>query len=171
MKRMIGAMCVVFLVGCGTAAYEINQTIDQYDAMKGQIELGDSKESVLALLDPTQSNLKSKWKKSPDMYLSGGVTVEVYYFRSARQPDGLVTDDEFTPYIFHDGVLVGIGWAMLGGPKSQGQAKPNVYVPSTAPSKNNSDGSYDFKAHACNDAMRRYKMGAITYNQMENACR
>ncbi|MCH2386777.1 MAG: hypothetical protein MK240_01115 [Opitutales bacterium] len=34
--------------------------------------------------------------------------------------DHLTTDDEFTPYIFTDSVLTGIGWAVLGGPKSRG---------------------------------------------------
>jgi len=52
------------------------------------------------------------------------VLVEIYFMRSGWQPDGLTTDDEFTPYIFHDGKLVGIGWSMIGGSKSQGQAQP-----------------------------------------------
>ena len=42
--------------------------------------------------------------------------------RTGRQPDGLTTDDEFTPYIFNNGKLVGIGWHLIGGPKTQGQA-------------------------------------------------
>ena len=41
--------------------------------------------------------------------------------RSSQQPDGLTTDDEFTPYIFTNGILTGIGWTVLGGPKTQGQ--------------------------------------------------
>jgi hypothetical protein len=51
--------------------------------------------------------------------------------RSARQPDGLTTDDEFTPYIFNDGRLVGIGWQVLGGPKTQGQATSDTYIQNT----------------------------------------
>ena len=42
--------------------------------------------------------------------------------------DGLTTDDEFTPYIFNNGKLVGIGWQVLGGPKSQGQATSDIYI-------------------------------------------
>ena len=39
---------------------------------------------------------------------------------------------------------------------------------STEPEKRD---DFDFEKHACNDAMRRYEMGAITYNQMKDACR
>jgi len=171
LKRLVFLAFSLIAVGCGTVAYEVDRTIDQYEAVRGQIHLGDLKEPVLALLEPTQVNLKPKWKKSPDIYLEDSVTVEVYYFRSGRQPDGLVTDDEFTPYIFHDGVLVGIGWVMLGGPKSQGTARPATYTPASASGTKSTDGGYDYKAHLCKDAMRRHEIGAITYNQMKNACR
>jgi len=53
--------------------------------------------------------------------LKDGKKIEIYYFRSGRQPDGLITDDEFTPYVFTDEVLTGIGWQVLGGPNSIGQ--------------------------------------------------
>jgi len=51
--------------------------------------------------------------------------------RSARQPDGLTTDDEFTPYIFNDERLVRIGWQVLGGPKALGQATSDTYIQHT----------------------------------------
>ena len=66
--------------------------------------------------------------KQPDRYVKDGVNVEIIYFRSGWQPDGLVTDDEFTPYLFNDGKLVAIGWAILGGAKSRGQAGTTVNV-------------------------------------------
>ena len=48
--------------------------------------------------------------------------------RSRRQPDGLTTDDEFTPYFFRNGRLAGIGWHQLGGAKSHGQVVPQTNV-------------------------------------------
>jgi len=54
--------------------------------------------------------------------------IEIYFMRSGRQPDGLRTDDEFTPYVFNDGKLVGVGWQVLGGAKSQGQTSPVTNV-------------------------------------------
>ena len=56
--------------------------------------------------------------------MDNGNLVEIYFFRSAWQSDGLTTDDEFTPYVFKDGKLVAIGWTSIGGIKSQGQASP-----------------------------------------------
>jgi len=44
--------------------------------------------------------------------------------RSARQPDGLTTDDELTPYIFNDERLVGIEWQVLGGPNYRDRQHP-----------------------------------------------
>ena len=143
---------ITLLGGCGSAPYEIGKSIDDYNKVKGEINLGDSEQQVLSLLEPTQENLKPKWKKDPDKYMDGDSTVEVYYFRSSRQADGLVTDDEFTPYIFRDGVLVGIGWAMLGGPKTQGQAQDNTYIYNPAP--NTTTNSNQNSAY-CADAIRR----------------
>jgi len=56
------------------------------------------------------------------------VLVEILYYRSGWQRDGIVTDDEFTPYIFNDGVLVAIGWTTLGGPKTQALALPENII-------------------------------------------
>jgi hypothetical protein len=51
--------------------------------------------------------------KQPDRYVKDGVNVEIIYFRSGWQSDGLTTDDEFTPYLFNDGKLVAISTATL----------------------------------------------------------
>ena len=106
------------LSGC---VKDIDTSIKDYNAVKDQVELGDDKGKVLTILLPTQSILKPEYKKSPEKYMKNGVTVEIYFMRSLRQRDGSVTDDEFTPYVFNDGKLVGIGWTVLGGAKTQGQ--------------------------------------------------
>ena len=77
---------------------------------------------------PTQEGLPQGDRKMPETYRQGDVIVEVYFMRSAFYMDGLVTDDEFMPYVFHNGELVGIGWQLLGGPKTQGQSQPSSTI-------------------------------------------
>ena len=119
---MLLIVLMLTLTGC------VDEAIRQYDAVAYQVQLGDSKEKVLSLLVPTQEPLSSKEKKRSEQYIEGGTKVEIYYFRTRRQPDGLITDDEFTPYVFRDGILKAIGWTTLGGPKTQGQATPKTNV-------------------------------------------
>lgn len=113
---------VLLLAAC--ANLHISQAINSYNEVADQIQLGDSKENVLAILLPTQQAVAASDRKKPEQYRKDGVLTEIYYMRIANYMDGLVTDDEFMPYIFNDGVLVGIGWQMLGGPKTQGQVSP-----------------------------------------------
>lgn len=117
---------VAAVAGC--VEIPIDNAIRKYNAVASQVNLGDSKESVLSILNPSQERLSRGLRKNPERYLKDGVTVEVYFMRSRRQPDGLTTDDEFTPYVFNDGKLVGIGWQALGGAKTQGQGTTTVIV-------------------------------------------
>lgn len=109
---------------------KIDGAISAHDAIADQVRLGDTRENALAILMPTQNGLPNDAVKRPDHYIKDGVQVDIYYMRSGRQPDGLTTDDEFTPYVFNNSILVGIGWACIGGPRTQGQAasKTNVNV-------------------------------------------
>lgn len=120
-RQLILAFLVLMLAGCSNM--HIRQAINEHDQMTGQIELGDSKEAVLAILQPIQAKVPYGEQKRAERFMEKDVLVEIYYARSAIYHDGLVTDDEFTPYVFHDGVLVGIGWQALGGPKTQGQTQ------------------------------------------------
>jgi len=128
MNAKIALIIFLSMMASGCAQIYIDKSISSYDDVENQIELGNAKESVLSILLPTQKDLPKSASKRPDQYIKNGVKVEIYYMRSARQPDGLTTDDEFTPYIFNDGVLVGIDWAYFGGPKTQGQATPVTNV-------------------------------------------
>lgn len=120
------ALASLLLAGC--ANMHIQRAIDEYNAVADQIQLGDTKEQVLAVLLPTQQNLPQSDRKKPETYRQGDVIVEVFFMRVAFYMDGLVTDDEFMPYIFHNGELVGIGWQLLGGPKTQGQVQPPATI-------------------------------------------
>ncbi len=69
-----------------------------------------------------QASLPSDWKRVADQYLENGVPFYIHYQRTGWVEDGMKTDDEFTPYIFADSTLVAIGWTVLGGAKSSGDA-------------------------------------------------
>ena len=137
MRVSVKVVCVALILvlpGCGVgAAFRIDQAISAHDQASKDVKLGDSTQVVSALLEPTQEGMTLSERKPPDRYLKDGVAVEIYYYRSRRQPDGLTTDDEFTPYVFNDGKLVAIGWAAIGGPKSVGQATDDtfIYIPHT----------------------------------------
>ena len=122
---MLFALGCVMLAGCAVAS--IDPKINQYGKLAPQISLGDSKAKFLEVFAPL-FDLPQTYQKPTDQYLQDGKTVEIYYIRSARFPDGLTTDDEFAPYIFTDSVLTGIGWAVLGGPKSRVQIPTGVNI-------------------------------------------
>ncbi|MDZ7667300.1 MAG: DUF3192 domain-containing protein [Desulfotignum sp.] len=129
--KLITAMVVVTLAGCVAITSPYQLTLDDYMIAAPKVSLGMSKSQVVEILQPTQARLKNTDIKQPDMYKKDGTLVEILYFRSGWQPDGLTTDDEFTPYLFNDGELVAVGWAILGGPKTQGQAAPETNVHTT----------------------------------------
>lgn len=141
-KILIIAIATLVL-GCGINAHlhALRTSIKMYENVSGQIELGDTKESFLSLILPTQEPLKeySGFRKSPEKHIKDDVLVEIYFVMSNHQHDGIKTDDEFTPYVFNNGKLVGIGWSILGGPSTQAQATPvtnvttNVTVESPPP--------------------------------------
>ena len=101
----------------------INRSV--YETAAKEVFMGHGKEEVLRILEPTQANVPAKKRKPPEKYIKDKILVEVYYFHKGRQPDGLSTDNEFTPYIFNDGILAGIGWTMLGGHKSNLNFSPD----------------------------------------------
>ena len=113
--KVLNVIILWALVGCATTSpYQL--TVDDYMLAAPKVSLGMSKAQVIEILQPSQFRLKSTEIKQPDMYKKDGVLVEILYFRSGWQSDGLTTDDEFTPYLFNDGELVAVGWAI----KTQG---------------------------------------------------
>ena len=122
MKKKLLSILVLAATISACAGIMVGEATSQYHAISDQVELGDSKESVLSLLEPSQEKLNDIEKKKSEKYLDEEMLVEIYYFRSGYFGDGITTDDEFTPYVFNNGKLVGIGWEMLGGPKTQAQA-------------------------------------------------
>lgn len=106
------------------AISRIDEAIGRYKAEAAKVKLGDSRDKVLARLEPTQFELESNEIKAPvalegEIGSTGDHVVVVHFFRSARHADeapdakGLPPDDNFTPYIFTDDVLTGVGWPSL----------------------------------------------------------
>jgi len=126
MKTLITALLILNLISC--TGYQIKNSISKYENQSSKIEIGDTKQEVLEILEPTQT-LKKKYRKKPEKYISkDGSLIEIYYYRSGWVSDGLTTDDEFIPYVFKDGVLIGIGWTSIGGVKTQGQARDIIII-------------------------------------------
>lgn len=124
MSRLLaGGLLIVVLSGC---ALQLAKSAMDHETVRNQVQLGDSQERVLALLEPIERDIPPMYKRAPDEFLIGKDRVLVYYARSALHQDGLVTDDEFTPYVFRNGVLVAKGWAALGGPRSHAAPMPPV---------------------------------------------
>jgi hypothetical protein len=122
-------LALLVLGGC---ASPYQQTVDDYMGAYPLIDLGMSKEQVAGILASSQKRLSTSEIKQPDRYMKDGVAVDIIYYRSGWQSDGITTDDEFTPYLFNDNKLVAIGWRSIGGAKSQGQATNSTYSsPST----------------------------------------
>jgi len=124
-KFIVFVGMIILLLGC---ANSIDLTIAKYRAKADKINIGDTKEKVTGLLDPTQVDLEPGERKYSEKYINGNTLVEIYYYRSLRQADGITTDDEFTPYVFNDNKLVAIGWQSLGGPKTKGQATDDTTI-------------------------------------------
>ncbi|MBT8138294.1 MAG: DUF3192 domain-containing protein [Gammaproteobacteria bacterium] len=121
--RACALLCMAAaLAGCAASGF-LQESIDAYHAQAGRISLGQSEEEVLRILQPTQSRLAANYRKPAEEYLQDGKRRKIYFFRSRSFPDGLVTDDEFTPYVFEDGSLIAIGWTAIGGPKTQAQTR------------------------------------------------
>jgi hypothetical protein len=122
--------CVIGAAIVGAHAYSnyetrksLGKTVTAYEEAAQSVQIGDSKQRVLALLEPTQSPLKAKLRREPHRYERRGAAIEIHYFRSGWYVDGKTTDDEFTPYVFKDGKLVSIGWRTLTGSRTWARVK------------------------------------------------
>ena len=97
----------------------LERGLNAYIKIKNTIKLGDSAKIVIPKLDKVMKKIPADVHRDSEQYMKDGVKVLIYYVRSGWTPDGLSTDDEYTPYIFNDNILIAIGWATLGGPKSR----------------------------------------------------
>jgi len=118
MRFVFLSLLAVLLSGCPTRLQiQIDDAIYEHKAVSHKVNLGEDMDKVLAILLPTQEKLPSNLVRIPDRHIKGKDTIIVYYIRSGRNDDGIATDDEYTPYIFTNRKLTGIGWSQLGGAK------------------------------------------------------
>jgi hypothetical protein len=126
MKAIIAVVLMVALSGC--VQIRMESTVGDYMASAQAVKLGMDKQQVSEILEPSQQRLKNQERKQPGKYIENGAEIEIVYFRSGWQSDGIMTDDEYTPYVFNNNRLVAIGWETIGGPKSVGQVVPVTYI-------------------------------------------
>ena len=129
MKRHMMLSLISILLGCLCGCSNaVGKAISKYHAEVPKIQLGMQKDEVLRILEPSQQDLSLRQTRGPEQYTQDNVHVEIYFFRSHANYDKILTDDEFTPYIFHDGKLAAIGWTAIGGPKTQAQPIPEQHI-------------------------------------------
>ena len=119
------ARCLIlflFLAGCYADTAMI-----EYNNRKHEVKLGDNINKALPILNNIQSTVPSSWLRPAEQYLEGGKRFYIHYQRTGHTEDGILTDDELTPYVFVDDTLVAVGWAALGGPKTFGNAAAAAY--------------------------------------------
>ena len=74
-----------------------------------EVRIGDQKQRVLSLLTPGQKLIWDEAKRPSKSIAIDGSQYEIIYFRTKFIPDDENLDEEFTPYIFKDEVLIAKG--------------------------------------------------------------
>ena len=108
MRKLIILLVFIFISGCREHS-TIDSVVEKYHATADQVNIGDSKLKALKVLLPTQQELHPNYKKPTKKTMLEGRLVEVYFIRSG-QFDVTASDCEnYTPYVFVDGILQLIG--------------------------------------------------------------
>jgi hypothetical protein len=149
-KILMPILMVLLISGCFS---NIDSSINNYRDVRYKISIGDNKAQVISLLGSAQEDLDYRYQKDSDQYIDiDDIATEIYYARSGWQKDGLITDNEFTPYVFKNDKLVSIGWEAIGGQKII--AEKTVYYFSPGESNyENSDSNSGISRDELNDAL------------------
>jgi len=108
------ALMVSVLSVAGCAPNPVTQqAVADYKSVASQISIGDAREHVLATLQTNQQIIPSQFKRRPERYLSYGEQVEIHFVRTGLDSGGSNSDDDFTPYVFKNDVLVSVGWTYV----------------------------------------------------------
>ena len=100
------------LIGCGPNSVTQN-AVSSYKSVTSQISIGDQRDYVVAILQKNQQGIPAHFKRSPERYLSYGDQVEIHFVRTGLDSGGSNYDDDFTPYVFKNDVLVSVGWTYV----------------------------------------------------------
>ena len=102
----------ISLAGC--APNPVTQkAVAEYQSVASQISIGDARDYALAILQTNQQVIPSHFKRRPERYLSYGEQVEIHFVRSGLDSGDSNNDDDFTPYVFKNDVLVSVGWTYV----------------------------------------------------------
>jgi len=121
MRYLLFIFIFVGFLGCAQIAIHKQMSIS--DTLRTEIELGMVRTDFIQKTELAGVDYEGRLGKKPERFLKDGKKYHIYFLRTSFQSDGLVTDDEFTPHIFENDKLVGIGWTYLGGPATQGQSR------------------------------------------------
>ena len=100
------------LIGCAPNSVTQN-AVSRYKSVTSQISIGDQRDYVVAILQKNQQGIPAHFKRSPERYLSYGDQVEIHFVRTGLDSSGSNYDDDFTPYVFKNDVLVSVGWTYV----------------------------------------------------------
>ena len=103
---------IVCLIGCAPNSVTQN-AVASYKSVTSQISIGDQRDYVLAILEKNQRGIPAHFKRSSERYLSYGDQVEIHFVRTGLDSGGSNYDDDFTPYVFKNNVLVSVGWTYV----------------------------------------------------------
>ena len=113
LTKIIAVMATfVTIAGCGSNPVT-QKAVADYQSVASQISIGDTRDYVLAILQTNQQVIPSHFKRRPERYLSYGEQVEIHFVRTGLDSDGSDNDDDFTPYVFKNDVLVSVGWTYV----------------------------------------------------------
>lgn len=106
---ILAILMALYLQGCVSDKL-VDQLATNYESVAPQIAIGDAKTHVLGLLKASQNIVPSSYKKKPERYLSYGEPLEIHFVRTSLHSGGDNADEDFTPYVFRNEVLVSVGW-------------------------------------------------------------
>jgi hypothetical protein len=112
MKKLIATIALL-LMGCTTNV----AAPGEYALVKDQVRLGMSRPAFNKIMKPVSDKTLPASRRNDETYTEDGDIVDIVYVRSGWVSDGIQTDDEYTPYVFRDGILVAFGWRAIGGMK------------------------------------------------------
>lgn len=114
-KQEIVLLFLVALAGCSSISAP--SAPELHNQLKGQINLGMSRGDFDVLMHPVQSATFDDWRRSDESFTRDSSVIDIVYIRTDWIRDDVETDDEYTPYVFRDGLLVAFGWRSIGGMK------------------------------------------------------
>ena len=111
--KLVTLAIVIFgLFGCAPNTVTM-KAVEDYEKSLLKISIGDARGHVLAILDTSQQVIPLRFKKRPERYLSYGEQVEIHFVRTGLESGISNHDDDYTPYVFKNDVLVSVGWTYV----------------------------------------------------------